>query len=59
MQQEFQYPQRKAKNKTASYSQSAAMQLWKTNLEVFQRDRLALIGLMIFAVFFLIAISRR
>ena len=56
MQQEIQYPQRKAKNKTASYSQSAAMQLWKTNLEVFQRDRLALIGLMIFAVFFLIAL---
>ncbi len=52
MQQEFQYPQRK----TASYSQSATIQLWKTNLEVFQRDRLALIGLMIFAVFFLIAI---
>ena len=56
MQQEFQYPQRKAKSKTASYSQSAAMQLWKTNLEVFQRDRLALIGLIIFAVFFLIAV---
>ena len=56
MQQEFQYPQRKAKSKTASYSQSAARQLWKTNLEVFQRDRLALIGLMIFAVFFLIAV---
>ena len=56
MQQEFQYPQRKAKSKTASYSQSAAMQLWKTNLEVFQRDRLALIGLIIFAVFFLIAL---
>ncbi len=56
MQQESQYPQRKAKSKTASYSQSAARQLWKTNLEVFQRDRLALIGLMIFAVFFLIAL---
>ena len=56
MQQEFQYPQRKAKKQTASYSQSAAMQLWKTNLEVFQRDRLALIGLIIFAVFFLIAV---
>jgi len=56
MQQEFQYPLRKAKSKTASYSQSAAMQLWKTNLEVFQRDRLALIGLIIFAVFFLIAV---
>lgn len=56
MQQEFQYPQRKSKSKTASYSQSAVMQLWKTNLEVFQRDRLALIGLIIFAVFFLIAV---
>ena len=56
MQQESSIHSAKQKNKTASYSQSAAMQLWKTNLEVFQRDRLALIGLMIFAVFFLIAV---
>lgn len=56
MQQESSIRKAKQKNKTASYSQSAAMQLWKTNLEVFQRDRLALIGLIIFAVFFLIAV---
>ena len=42
--------------KAASYSQSLPMQLWKTNLEVFQRDRLALIGLIIFGFFFLVAI---
>ena len=41
---------------TQSYSQSLPMQLWKTNLEVFQRDRLALIGLIIFAFFFLVAV---
>ena len=56
MQQESSIRSAKQKSKTVSYSQSAAMQLWKTNLEVFQRDRLALIGLMIFAVFFLIAV---
>lgn len=42
--------------KAASYSQSLPMQLWKTNLEVFQRDRLALIGLIIFFLFFLVAV---
>ena len=42
--------------KAANYSQSLPMQLWKTNLEVFQRDRLALIGLIIFGFFFLVAI---
>jgi peptide/nickel transport system permease protein len=31
-------------------------QVWQTNLEVFQRDRLALVGLIIFAFFFLIAV---
>ena len=56
MQQESSIRSAKQKNKTASYSQSAAMQLWKTNLEVFQRDRLALIGLIVLAVFFLIAL---
>ena len=56
MQQESSIHSAKQKNKNASYSQSAAMQLWKTNLEVFQRDRLALIGLIVLAVFFLIAL---
>ena len=44
------------KEKNAAYSQSLPMQLWKTNLEVFQRDRLALVGLIIFAIFFFIAV---
>ncbi len=35
---------------------SALRQLWETNLEVFQRDRMALFGLVIFALFFLIAL---
>lgn len=56
MQQESSIRIATQKSKTASYSQSAAMQLWKTNLEVFQRDRLALVGLIILVVFFLIAV---
>lgn len=56
MQQESNIRSAKQKSKTASYSQSAAMQLWKTNLEVFQRDRLALVGLIILVAFFLIAV---
>ena len=35
----------------AKFSQGSLIrQLWETNLEVFQRDRLALFGLVIFAV---------
>ena len=56
MQQESSIRSAIQKEKMASYSQSTLMQLWKTNLEVFQRDRLALIGLLIFVVFFLIAV---
>ena len=56
MQQESSIRSAMQKNQMASYSQSALTQLWKTNLEVFQRDRLALIGLIIFVIFFLIAV---
>ena len=56
MQQESSIRNAIQKDKRASYSQSTPTQLWKTNLEVFQRDRLALIGLIIFVVFFLIAL---
>lgn len=35
---------------------SAIRQLWETNLEVFQRDKMALFGLFIFAVFTIVAI---
>ena len=38
---------------------SALRQLWETNLEVFQRDRMALFGLIVFAVFALVARSSR
>ena len=35
---------------------SALRQLWETNLEVFQRDKMALFGLFIFAVFTIVAV---
>lgn len=35
---------------------SAIRQLWETNLEVFQRDKMALFGLFIFAVFAIVAV---
>ena len=35
---------------------SLLRQLWETNREVFQRDKLALIGLIIFATFAIVAI---
>ncbi len=35
---------------------SALRQLWETNLEVFQRDKMALFGLCIFAVFAIVAV---
>ena len=56
MQQESSIRSAGLRKRSASYSQSLPMQLWKTNLEVFQRDRLALIGLIIFIVFILIAV---
>jgi peptide/nickel transport system permease protein len=56
MQQESSVRAGLEKNQPKKYSQSMAMQLWQTNLEVFQRDRFALVGLIIFAVFFFIAV---
>ena len=42
---------------TIEFRQSSAIrQLWETNLEVFQRDKMALFGLFIFAVFAIVAI---
>ncbi len=41
----------------ARYQQGSTIrQLWETNLEVFQRDKMALLGLVIFAIFALVAI---
>ncbi len=41
----------------ARYRQGSAIrQLWETNLEVFQRDKMALLSLVIFAIFALVAI---
>ncbi len=43
--------------KTVQFRQGSALrQLWETNLEVFQRDKLALLGLFIFAFFTLVAV---
>lgn len=43
--------------KTVEFRQGSALrQLWETNLEVFQRDKLALLGLFIFAFFTLVAV---
>lgn len=56
MQQESSIRTGLEKSKSNNYSQSMAMQLWQTNLEVFQRDRFALVGLIIFGIFFLIAV---
>ncbi len=42
---------------TMEFRQSSALrQLWETNLEVFQRDKMALFGLCIFAVFAIVAV---
>ena len=45
-------------DKTAAQFRQGSLiqQLWETNLEVFQRDRLALFGLIIFAIFTVVAI---
>ncbi len=43
--------------KTVQFQQGSALrQLWETNLEVFQRDKLALLGLFIFVFFGLVAV---
>ena len=42
---------------SAHYRQSSALrQLWETNLEVFQRDKFALFGLIVFVLFTIVAI---
>ena len=42
---------------TAQFRQSSAIrQLWETNSEVFQRDKMALFGLCVFAIFAIVAI---
>lgn len=56
MQQESSIRAGMEKQKPGKYSQSLPMQLWQTNLEVFQRDRFALVGLFIFIAFFIIAV---
>lgn len=56
MQQESSVRAGLEKNQARNYSKSMAMQLWETNLEVFQRDRFALVGLIIFAFFFVVAV---
>lgn len=56
MQQESSIRAGLEKNQARNYSKSMAMQLWETNLEVFQRDRFALVGLIIFAFFFVVAV---
>lgn len=50
---------RAARNRAAAVQfrqKSALRQLWETNLEVFQRDKLALFGLIIFGIFLLVAL---
>ena len=43
--------------RTAQFKQGSALrQLWDTNAEVFRRDKLALLGLFIFAFFTLVAV---
>lgn len=56
MQQESSIRAGLEKNQPGKYSQSLPMQLWQTNLEVFQRDRFALVGLIIFIFFFIVAV---
>ena len=45
-------------DKTAAQFRQGSLiqQLWETNLEVFQRDKLALFGLVIFAIFAIVAL---
>lgn len=57
MQQESSVLENSRKKRLANIKQGSPFaQLWETNLEVFQRDRLALTGLIIFVFFFLVAI---
>ena len=57
MQQEAMVRERPSGKPAAQFRQGSALrQLWDTNLEVFQRDRMALFGLIVFAIFALVAI---
>ncbi len=56
MQQESSIRAGLEKNQPRNYTKSLPMQLWETNLEVFQRDRFALVGLFIFIFFFIVAV---
>ena len=57
MQQEAMVRERQPGKKTAQFRQGSLIrQLWETNLEVFQRDKQALFGLIIFVTFAIVAI---
>jgi peptide/nickel transport system permease protein len=57
MQQDFSVREAVHSKQKIEFKQGSTLtQLWETNLEVFQRDRLALIGLIIFVFFFLVAL---
>ncbi len=57
MQQEAMVREGPSGKAAAQFRQGSALrQLWETNLEVFQRDRMALFGLIVFAIFALVAI---
>lgn len=57
MQQETALRAKRADKPNARFQQGSAIrQLWETNLEVFQRDKMALFGLFIFAIFTLVAL---
>ena len=57
MQQEAMAREALQGKRKAQFKQGSALrQLWDTNLEVFQRDKLALFGLFVFAFFTLIAV---
>ena len=56
MQQEALARPEPPKRSTQFRQGSALRQLWETNLEVFQRDRMALFGLIVFAIFALVAL---
>ena len=56
MQQEASARAAQGSQAPAQFRQSALRQLWETNLEVFQRDKLALFGLFIFVIFTIVAL---
>ena len=57
MQQEAMVRDEQPGKTTAQFRQGSLIrQLWETNLEVFQRDKMALFGLFVFAIFALVAL---